>query len=151
MTTPVTPPVTPEPMETREQGPHEVRAMNARPDRRGWIGKSLHYVLGPIYFWLDLYTDGTRTPSMTKIMTGVSFVIGCAVTGVMTTYTIKEKGSVVALFGFVVFLVFASYGLRGLRLWKNSGQAEMMGRVAQAEPARLDAVAGDRKITVGPT
>jgi len=99
--------------------------------------------LGPLYYWLDLY-DVNRRPSHSKIKTTSVLAVAVILTIAVATYTFRTGGSVLALFGYIVLVVFASYGLAGLKIWaytKGGGVSETLTATATAEPERLKAQA----------
>lgn len=118
-------------------------------EKRGAFGAVLTRVLGPLYYWLDLY-DAGRRPNHSKIKTTGALLVALGITIGVAKHAFShpdlEADELLAIFGFVVLILFASYGLAGLTIWahtRGGGSVDAMASTAKAAIAARRAATGN--------
>jgi len=109
----------PRPSNPDAPGPHAF-------EKRGAVGALLRYVLTPVYYWLDLNGPDHR-PQHNKVKTTLVLILATVFDVVLGLHLLANGESdpnfrteLAAVVGLTVFLVFASYGLAGLKIWAET-------------------------------
>jgi hypothetical protein len=96
-------------------------------NRRGIVGGFLRAVVGPVWYWLDLYdASGTHPhPDHWKVIATGGYVFGLALVALMVRHVFVEHSDgndipsgellFIGVYSALVFLV--PYGMKGIKLW----------------------------------
>lgn len=103
--------------------------MSDGEEKRGLVGRFLRWVLVPVYYYLDLNgPDGkpqhnkVKTTGVLIVVTAIVLRLAWHIMGDLDTdpHAIPELTTLTTL---CVFIVCASYGLAGLRIWADTKNA----------------------------
>src|SRR5260370_42202914 len=116
------PALAPSPAARTSGGPAQVEA-----NRGGWWGGFMRWLLGPIWYWLDLYDWQTGHPDHWKIIATGGYIFGLALIAVMMRHVFVEHadGKDIPAFELTFLVVYSAlafvtpYGIKGLKMWMD--------------------------------
>src|SRR5690349_765509 len=92
-------------------------------NKRGPVGSILRLVLGPVFYWLDLYDYRSGKPDHWKVLATVGYLFGLVLIALVTRHAFSVHDGDVPTFelawigGYSALVFLVPYGMKGIKLW----------------------------------